>query len=167
MPHDQWPPYRVGNADHLHALGVIASIFNLLEFRFRSLFNLYIELPTRIAYGLFAKVSNEMRLELARQAVDYSSHPAAIKNHVQHFLIGYRTCCENRNILMHSLAAFVWFDPNAERCPVVSPKQPDAVVFQKWPKNDPFTINVYRPTLAELRGVADAIVLAYLEELRT
>src|SRR5262249_4209387 len=37
MIEQQWPPYRVGNADHLHALGVIASVFNLLEFRFRSL----------------------------------------------------------------------------------------------------------------------------------
>src|SRR6266702_2093312 len=147
MAEDEWPPYRVGNADHLHALGVIASAFNLLEFRFRSLFNLYISLPTKMAFGLFAKISNEMRLDLAYQALDYSEHPEFIKKHVRHFFTGYRTCVENRNILMHSVTAYTWLDPNAERCPVLSPKQPDGVIFQKSPKDDPFTINIYSPSL--------------------
>ena len=58
---------------------------------------------------------------------------------------------------MHSVTAFTWLDSNQERCPVLSPKQPVGVVFQKSPKDDPFTINVYSPSLIELRGVADAI----------
>lgn len=156
MIEQQWPPYRVGNADHLHALGVIASVFNLLEFRFRSLFNLYISLPTRMAYRLFAKISAEMRLELMYQALEHSTHPELIKEHVSYFLDGYKSCFENRNVLMHSVASFTWLDPNAERCPVLNPAQPDGIiVFQKWPKEDPFRVNVYRPSLPELRNVAD------------
>jgi hypothetical protein len=155
MPQDEWPSYRVGDADYLHALGVVASVFNHLEFRFRSLFNLYVSLPTRMAFGLFAKINNQMRSDLASQALDYSEHPQPIKDHVRHFLTGYGICVENRNILMHSVTAFTWLDSNAERCPVLSPKQPDGVKFQKSPRDDPFTINIYSPSLPELRGVAD------------
>jgi hypothetical protein len=158
MPDKAWPPYRVGNPEHIHALGVIASVFNLLEFNFRQLFNLYLRLPSSIAYALFAKISNEMRLDLANRALDYSPHPNSIKDHVRHFLAGFRACAENRNILMHSVAMFFWDDPNAERCPVLTPHiQPDAVAFQKTPKDDPFKINIYTPTIAELRGIADSI----------
>jgi hypothetical protein len=35
--------------------------------------------------------------------------------------------------------------------------QPDAVAFQKFPRDDPFKVNVYQPTLEELRAVADSI----------
>jgi hypothetical protein len=51
MPERTWPPYRVGNADYIHALGVVASVFNLLEFRFRSFFHLYTRIPTPPAYN--------------------------------------------------------------------------------------------------------------------
>lgn len=158
MSDQPWPPYRVGNAEHIHALGVIASLFNLLEFNFRQLFKLCLGLPPSLGYTLFAKINNELRLELARRAVDRSSYPDSIKEHVRHFLAGFRACTENRNILMHSTTMFFWDDPKAERCPVLTPHiQPDAVAFQKFPKDDPFKINVYKPTLAELRGIADAI----------
>src|SRR5262245_21459993 len=99
MSQGAWPSYRVGNKGHIHALGVVASTFNLLEFRFRSLFNLYFSLPTRMAFNLFAQINNERRSDLISQALDYSEHPQFIKAHVRHFLVGYRTCSENRNIL--------------------------------------------------------------------
>ena len=157
MPQDDWPPYRVGNKEHMHALGVIASVFNLLEFRFRALFQLYLEMPFLIAATLFGKISNVERLQLIDLAVTRSSHPETIKADVRYFLAGYRNCNDNRNILMHSMAMFVWFDPNAERCPVVSPKQPDAIAFQKSKRDDSHKINIYRPTITELREVADAL----------
>jgi hypothetical protein len=76
---DAWPPYRVGNSEHIHALGVIASVFNLLEFNFRTLFNLYLRIPSPIAYTLFAKISNEMRLDLINRSLAYSIHPETTK----------------------------------------------------------------------------------------
>jgi argonaute-like protein implicated in RNA metabolism and viral defense len=112
---DAWPPYRVGNSEHIHALGVIASVFNLLEFNFRTLFNLYLRIPSPIAYTLFAKISNEMRLDLINRSLAYSIHPETTKDNVRYFLAGFRTCAENRNILMHSIAMFSWLDPNADR----------------------------------------------------
>ena len=48
MPQEEWPEYRVGNRDYIHALGVIASVFNLLEFRFRSFFQYIQEFHPRL-----------------------------------------------------------------------------------------------------------------------
>jgi hypothetical protein len=149
-PEEAWPPYRIGNADHLNALGAIAMAYNLLEFRMRELFNLY-----SIGDDLFTKNNNFERLKIIRDAMDKSSHPEAIKNDVRYFLDAYETCTENRNVLMHSVAMFTWLDPNADRCPVSNPNQPDGIAFQKPARKGPFKIEIYQPTLKELRGVAD------------
>jgi len=153
-----WPTYRVGNSDYIHALGVIASVYNLLEFRFRSLFAIYTRLPSEPAYKLFGKLSNEMRLELIRGAIPFSPHPEPIKQDVNHFFTGYKICADNRNILMHSTVAYV-FGPGDIPCPELSPPghQPQGVVFQKFSKGDPFKINTYRVSLPEIRAFADAI----------
>ena len=147
---DKWPPYRIGNADHLHALGAIAMAYNLLEFRLRNLFNLY-----SIGDEVFTKNRNFNRLKLIREAVDKSAHPDAIKKDVKYFLDAYETCTENRNILMHSITMFTWLDPDADQCPVSNPKQPDGLAFQKPARKIPFDIKIYQPTLEELRSVAE------------
>jgi hypothetical protein len=150
---EAWPPYRIGNADHLHALGAIAMAYNLLEFRMRELFALY-----SIGDDRFTKSNNFERLGMIRDAIDETTHPEVIKNDVRYFLDAYQTCTENRNVLMHSVAMFTWLDPNADRCPVSNPKQPDGIAFQKPARKGPLSIEIYRPTLTELRGVADDIM---------
>jgi hypothetical protein len=40
-------------------------------------------LPSKPAYTLFAKISNEMRLELIEGAIEFSSHPEQIKDDVR------------------------------------------------------------------------------------
>ena len=149
-PEEAWLPYRIGNADHLHALGAIAMAYNLLEFRMREIFNLYL-----IGDDVFTKNNNFERLKIIRDVIDKSSHLDAIKNDVRYFLDAYETCTENRNVLMHSVAMFTWLDPDADRCPVSNPKQPDGIAFQKPARKGPFKIEIYQPTLKELRGVAD------------
>jgi hypothetical protein len=158
MSKDEWPPYRVGNRDYLHALGVIASVFNLLEFRFRSLFPIYSSIPVPPAYVLFAKITNELRLELIRSAIEFSAHPEEIKEHVRHFLRGFKICADNRNILMHSTVYYI-FGPDDDACPVSAPpgSQPGGMGFQKAPKGDPFQINSYQLSLQEIRALADSI----------
>jgi hypothetical protein len=74
MSQDEWPPYRVGNSDYIHALGVIASVYNLLEFRLRSFFPIYARIPTPPAHALFASLTNERRLRLIRECIPFSSH---------------------------------------------------------------------------------------------
>jgi hypothetical protein len=147
---DDWPPYRIGNADHLHALGAIATAYNLLEFRLRALFSLY-----SISDDVFTKNNNFDRVKLLRGAVDKSSNPDAIKKDAKYFLEGYEICTDNRNILMHSITMFTWLDPDADRCPVSNPTQPDGLAFQKPARKGPLAIKIYQPTLEELRGVAD------------
>jgi hypothetical protein len=148
MPEETWPPYRIGNSDYIHALGVIASVFNLLEFRFRSLFPIYTRLP---------KITNEMRLELIRGAIEFSTHPEPIKDDVRHFLAGFKICADNRNILMHSTVMYL-FGPGDVTCPELSPpdQQPQGLAFQKSPKGDPFQIGTYQLTIGEIRAQADA-----------
>jgi hypothetical protein len=131
MPQNEWPAYRVGNPDYIHALGVIASVFNRLEIHLRELFRTYTGLPSQISYTLFAKISNQMRLELMHGAIDFSSHPEPIKENVRHFLTGFKICADNRNIFMHSTAVYL-FGPDDEPCPAISPhKQPKGVAFPK------------------------------------
>jgi hypothetical protein len=158
MCKDAWPPYRVGNPDYIHALGVIASIYNLLEFRFRSFFPIYTRMPTPSAYILFAKTSNEMRLELMRGCIPFSQHPDAVKDHVLYFIEGFKTCADNRNIFMHSTVFYV-FGPGDIPCPEMAPPghQPQRVGFQKAPKGNPFQINIYQLTIEEIRAQADMI----------
>jgi len=157
MPDATWPSYRVGNPDYIHALGVIASIYNLLEFRFRSLFSIYVQ-PTNFAYKLFHKTNNHDRQEFIREALDFSSHPEAIKDEVRHFLDAYRICTDNRNIFMHSTVMFV-FGPGDTACPELSPpnEQPQGLAFQKSPRGDPFQINTYQVTIEQIREQADAL----------
>jgi hypothetical protein len=158
IPQERWPSYRVGNADYIHALGVIASVFNLLEFRFRSLFPIYTTLPSPPAYRLFATRNNDDRLKLMRECIDYSPHPELIKDDVRHFLTGFKICNDNRNILMHS-TVFYLFGPGDVPCPELAPpgQQPQGVGFQKASKGDPFQINTYQLTIEEIRAVADAL----------
>jgi hypothetical protein len=158
MAQDEWPAYRVGNRDYIHALGVIATGFNLLEFRLRSLFPTYTRIPSPAAYALFAKTSNQMRLELMRGSIDFSTHPPAIKNDVRYFLEGFKICADNRNILMHSTVFYV-FGPDDDPCPVTAlpGTQPQGMGFQKSPRGDPFQIKTYQLSLDEIRGVADCI----------
>jgi hypothetical protein len=130
----EWPPYRVGKPEYLHALGVIASVFNQLEFRFRSLFSIYVQSPDGNPYDLFARKNNQERQRLMAEALPNSLHPQQIKDCVAYFLTGYRVCTDNRNILMHSLTAFVWLDPDTERCPVLNPAQPDGIFFRIGPR---------------------------------
>src|ERR1700730_18403887 len=155
MSLSEWPPYRVGNRDYIHALGVIASTFNSLEFRLRALFGLYMG-SSKVAFILFAKLTNQNRLELMHAALDDSHHPESIKEAVRYFLEGFKTCADNRNILMHSTVAYV-FGPGDEPCPTVAREQPTGVAFQKWPKGNSFQINTYELSLDEIRAVADAI----------
>ena len=158
MPERTWPPYRVGNADYIHALGVVASVFNLLEFRFRSFFHLYTRIPTPPAYKVFANMTNDKRLELVRECLEFSSHPDSITDDVRHFLSGYKTCADNRNILMHSTVVYL-FGPGDVRCPELAPpfEQPQGVAFQKSPKSNPLNINTYQLTIEEIRLVADSL----------
>jgi hypothetical protein len=152
----EWPPYRVGNPDYIHALGVIASSFNRLEFRLRALFRIYMRSSPKVAYILFAKLTNQNRLELMYEALDDSDHPESIKEDVRYYLGGFKTCADNRNILMHSNVTYV-FGPGDEPCPTIARDQPHGVAFQKWPKNNPFQIDTYELSLDEVREVADAI----------
>ena len=158
MQQEEWPSYRVGNRDYIHALGVIASVFNLLEFRFRSLFPIYTRIPSPPAYVLFGKITNEMRLELILGSLDYSSHPEAIKDDVRHFLKGFKIRADNRKTLMHSTVFFV-FGPDDNPCPVTSPPgaQPEGLGFQKAPKSKPFEINTYQLSIEEIRSLANSI----------
>jgi hypothetical protein len=43
---------ELATQEHIHALGVIASLFNLLEFNFRQLFKLRLGLPPSLGYTL-------------------------------------------------------------------------------------------------------------------
>jgi hypothetical protein len=81
----------------------------------------------------------------------------AIKENVRYFLTGFKICADNRNILMHLTAVYL-FGPDDEPCPAISPhKQPKGVAFQKSPKGDPFQIYTYQLTFEEIRAVADTI----------
>jgi hypothetical protein len=156
LARDEWPAYRVGNRDYVHALGVISALFNKVEFNLRKLFPLYVRLPLSAAYQLFVDSNNAQRAKLMRECIVHSSHPDSIKDDVKYFLDCYMKCAENRNVLLHATLYFI-FGPGDIPCPSLSPPgfQPQGVGLQKFARGDPFQINTYELSIEELRKHAD------------
>jgi hypothetical protein len=117
---------------------------------------MYVRLPLPAAYALFVYSNNERRLRLMRECITYSQHPESIKDEVLYFLDCYKQCADNRNVLMHSTVFFI-FGPGDIPCPQLAPPghQPQGVGFQKFARDDPFRINTYHLSIAELRKHAD------------
>jgi hypothetical protein len=141
--HDNWPQpdYFKGKKDHLHALGVVAALYNDLEFSLFSLFYMYSGLTRVVAQPLFENMSNSQRLDFLTRCVETSNIDDTSKELANHFIKCFSICAENRNFLMHST-----INTNHEL---------DIVIFSKASREDPNRLNSINADLATIRKVAD------------
>ena len=131
-----------GSAEHLHALGAIAAMYNLLEDQLWWLLRDYLCVNETVAAHTFISMSNNTRLDIARRAVkEIETDSDAIAGYL-HFLIGYDICAENRNYLMHSTA-----DQNFEDIEIYN--------FLKRSRRNPLEYVDYPIRVGDLREVAD------------
>ena len=94
-------------------------------------------------------MSNELRLTVVRDALAESGHPTNIQEEVEYFLTAFMTIFNARNTLMHSAPTSQPFflDTDPAHMPIV---------LQKQSKKTPGTTDLYVPSLADLRSLADS-----------
>lgn len=134
--------YNPNLKEHMHALGVIAANYNDLEGHFYRLF--YITQPQfEVGKLVFSKLNNANRMEVARKVAE--TQPQEFRERYEHFLSGYGTATDNRNILMHSRAH------NASLSDITA----SHLTLAKSSKKAPDENNFVSLDLPELRSIAD------------
>lgn len=140
-----WPSYPIGPRDSVFALGVVSVNYTSLEFALGSVFANVIGLTDDFTRALLPKIGNEDRITLLRQALCGRDWPADLKEHITHFVDGFKILAENRNQLMHSDVTAV----TEER-----------IALYKSNRRDGKTI-LTLINLADLRQVADDMMAYY------
>src|SRR5215207_6437733 len=143
-PEPIWPDYLSGPAEHYHALGVIAAMFNVLEYRFLGLFLLYQGYSDDTAWLFRRLKDNRLRMDILTRAVEARAETPEIKDAVLWFMEGFGICGDNRNVLMHSTTTTVTTDGIV-----------DMLVFNKGKLKNPLTPNRFFMNLPALRRVAN------------
>lgn len=136
--------YNPNLKEHIHALGVIAANYNELEGIFYRLFYLTLG-KAEAGKIIFSKLNNAERIQVAFKIAE--SEKPEFRDSYEHFISGYGTATENRNILLHSKAHNAWPLDG-----VVS-----HLVLAKPTKNNPSENNFVKLDIAELRATADDI----------
>ncbi len=142
---DNWPlpRYDIGQSKHIHALGVVATLYNQMEFSLFCLLMDYTKLSSETTQWLIANISNNLRLELLRRCVGENESDPTTKDHVHHYAACFDICTENRNFLMHSMSS--------------KPNDNASLSFMKASRNDPKKVNHINLCLEDIRCVADDI----------
>jgi hypothetical protein len=144
----EWPEpvYSLDPKDHIHALGAISANYSLLERALSTFFMLYTNLPQTTGINLFARLSNERRISLLRDAIAESPHPDSIKQDIGYFFTGFMRVFNDRNILMHAtpMSQPVYLD--------ISDPFEIPITLEKASKKVPTKTVRYRPSLGDLPG---------------
>jgi hypothetical protein len=99
--------YNPALFQHMHALGVIAANYNRLEDELRFLIYLFLDgghrRLLRADVYIFEHLNNADRIGLLEQFYKEKLSGTELADYLDWFVLGYRTCAENRNMLMHSV----------------------------------------------------------------
>lgn len=97
-----WPAYDAGQADHLHAIGVLVLAWNNIEEVYRQFFGIIIQGQfLNAAIRAFELMGNESRWQFIRDECSRVLDPEETE-HVDHFLTCAAICKENRNAIAHA-----------------------------------------------------------------
>ena len=97
-----WPSYDVAPAAYAHALGILSINYNSLEWIFRCMHEFYNGANRQLTDLVFAKIANNVRLDLLRKTAELVITDDDMREHIEHFADGFAVCTDNRNLLMHS-----------------------------------------------------------------
>ena len=120
-------PNSMGQArtPHMEALGIIASIYNHLEYTLYMLILTYSQLENNVAKPLFERMSNSQRLEFLRDCNESRTKDNPMHGHVIHFIKCFGIVADNRNTLMHSVIRgtddedLLWFSKASRKKPII------------------------------------------------
>lgn len=101
----RWPDYMPLPRDDIYAIGIIALNFCLLEGMFRNLLSAVTHWNQYEVAALFHRINNRTRLDILSDLIGKTPLPDETKGDVTHFADGYEKCTDNRNFIMHSIAA--------------------------------------------------------------
>jgi hypothetical protein len=127
-PGREWPPtfYGPSSAPHMEALGIIASIYNRLEYTLYRLILVYSQLENNVAKPLFERMSNSDRLKFLRDCTKSRAEDNPTHEHVIHFIECFDIVAQNRNTLMHSVIratdneSILWFSKPSKTKPMIN-----------------------------------------------
>jgi len=148
----EWPEpsYSCEPRDHIYALGAISANYSHLESALRLLFLLYTRLPHQTGLNLFAKLNNELRINIIRDALVESDHPTEIQDGVECFLRAFMTIFNARNILMHAAPM------GQATYPSITDPLEIPITLEKVSTKSPSGPQIYEPSLDSLRKIADS-----------
>jgi len=144
----KWPSekYTIADHAHVHAIGQISLIFNLLEDAFCGLFELIFPAGDHYSEHIAAELSNRERVDMLKALVEHSENDPALSALLLDAVRFYDICTDNRNIIMHSMAR----DSSSE-------------VIRLYKKaNRSKKTNHYELPISELRAVADEMAAIYI-----
>jgi hypothetical protein len=101
--------YNPALFQHVHALGVIAANFNQLETDLQLLIYIFLSMHNlsggvlKAHRYLLQQLNNAERIGLLEQFYKEKVSGTELADLLDWFVLGYRTCAENRNMLMHSV----------------------------------------------------------------
>jgi len=97
-----WPNPPAGPKDSILAIGVVSVNYSRLEFALTCMFATITGSSLKFASILVPKISNQFRTELMRKMLPTKDWPEDVRDKCDHFIKGFWTLAENRNLLMHS-----------------------------------------------------------------
>jgi hypothetical protein len=137
-----WPFYDSGPSEHVHALGVVSVNYNQLEWLLLTFHVHFLRADHSVTNLIFQKTPTNVRLQVLDQLAARTVTDPEIRDHIKHFIKGYKLCADNRNVLMHSQLLY------GRESDEVFP----ATKFSKAGK-----LASYELTLPDIRRVADEI----------
>jgi hypothetical protein len=142
----EWPDpnWHIGQIDHLHALGVITSAYNQLEFVLLLFFMKYVVADSKAAQRIFGLLSNYNTCDLVRESAKAKEENAIALDSLLHFLKGFEVLEWNRNFLAHSHS-------------ILNNPEQSHLTFGKGSRSNPDVWSFAHMSLSEIRGIADDI----------
>jgi hypothetical protein len=86
---------------------------------------------------------NKKRLDTLRRLVQVKETDPIIIDHLDHFIVGFDICAENRNFLMHGMT--------------LDAENSSELILKKYARNDPTKTNYMHLTVLVIRKIADEI----------
>ena len=102
-PLPDWPmaEYFHATPAHLHAFGAITLDYNEIERAFGSLFKSLTPLDGNIGEAIYSRLTNKERADVMRLVTLRYAADQDLADAINHAILCFNICTENRNILMH------------------------------------------------------------------
>ena len=127
-------------------IGVISLNYGQLENAFRRIFSAVTRMNDIQVAAIFDRLPNNNRQTVLEEVMAQTTLPEKLKERVDHFTLGFKTCADNRHAVMHSHSGGVFTSQS---------RNTRGILLSKYTKSGKKV--VCPASLPELREVADDI----------